>query len=211
MSSTKCCINVRNPLTPITSRPSGLPFVWDLGISTHTNKLVGIMWRVLHGRKAVQLSISYLEELRVVVVLDMTLLHVPFSAVVPAGNIMNRGVVTSCPKGTYREGNALPTLQLNCTRCVRGWTTDGVASTTWADCDRTLPGFYSINGNQNNPPVEAIYCPTGWWANERPGGDNGGRCIECTSGWTTRNVTTDTDGRLIGATSSSACSECFIC
>jgi hypothetical protein len=132
-------------------------------------------------------------------------LLLPCHAEVPAGYIMNRGVVTPCPKGTFREGVALPTAQLQCTRCNRGWTTGAVASTLASHCNRTLPGFQAGGANQLAANTEP--CPVGSWAGERPGNDNGGVCLPCGSGWTTKNLTLDTDGQLIGATSQSACGE----
>jgi hypothetical protein len=115
---------------------------------------------------------------------------------------MNRGVVTPCPKGTFRVGTALATAQLNCTRCDRGWTTAGVAATLPAQCNRTRPGF---KGGADQTSSAAAACDVGSWSGERPGGDNSGLCITCGNGWTTQNNTVDTDGLPIGSTSQSAC------
>jgi hypothetical protein len=116
---------------------------------------------------------------------------------------MNRGVVSACPKGTYREGIASPLAQLNCTRCSHGFTTVGVAATSYLHCNRTLPGYYSLVGNQGVSGATALPCPVGTWAGERAAGS--GSCFDCGSGWTTRNNTVDSDGYLIGANSQSAC------
>jgi len=125
------------------------------------------------------------------------------NCLVPGGYIMNRGVVTPCPKGTYRDGDALPTAQLNCTRCARGWTTGGVGTTLVSGCSRTLPGFYALVGNQGLGSSATLPCPVGSWSTEAGGNT---ACSSCSPyGWTTKNNTLDTDGLAIGATSQSAC------
>ena len=117
---------------------------------------------------------------------------------------MNRGVVSPCPKGSFREGTVSPLSQENCTRCARGFTTVSVASTSWSHCNRTLAGYYSVTGNQGSVTgVPAVACRVGFWAGERDAGT--GDCIACGKGWTTKNNTLDSDGFLIGATSQSAC------
>ena len=132
-------------------------------------------------------------------------------AEVPSGYIMNRGVVTPCPKGTFRDGLAAPTAQLNCTRCARGWTTTGVASIAVTECSRTLPGFNSASTSQGSvsSPNVATACPEGSWSNERAGADNAGLCYACGNGWWTKNNTLDTEGLAVGATSQSACGKHF--
>jgi hypothetical protein len=113
---------------------------------------------------------------------------------------MNRGVVTPCPKGTYRAGNAPPTSQLQCVRCNRGWTTVGVESFAETHCNQTVAGFESNVGNQAGGPATA--CGQGYFSTERPGGTP---CSTCPDGYTTRDIGVDTDNLPIGYTSASAC------
>jgi hypothetical protein len=130
-------------------------------------------------------------------------------AVVPAGYIMNRGVVTPCPKGTYREGTALVTQQLNCTRCDRGWTTTGFGATLETHCNFTLPGFgaydFLSGGVADQTAGNASPCARGTYSVGVSGGTD---CTVCADGFTTKDQTLDTDGLPVGATASSACSEC---
>ena len=115
----------------------------------------------------------------------------------PAGYTMNRGVVTPCPKGTYRIGASLPTGVLNCTRCPRGWTTTAISSTVASDCDELLPGFFGTNGT-----IAATACPRGKYY---VGGNAAAICTACPAGFTTRNNTVDSDSNEVGAKSASEC------
>ena len=114
---------------------------------------------------------------------------------------MNRGVVTPCAKGTYREGNSPPTAQLSCIRCKRGWTTIGVESFLETHCNMTMAGFESVGGNQQSQPVTA--CAQGTYSTEKPGGTP---CTNCPDGFVTKEIGVDSDNLPIGFTSASACS-----